>query len=165
MSLRTLFAYSDRCTICLQSNIFRSVAEAECGPRNGAYEAERAEHHVEVTPSVLDQQVRTQDELTNDVQDSTTCTGHCIRKTECETELFLKPTAKYTSGHQPEQRDLGETDEDTCDVPLPDDSERGHCEECARNTNTCKGADNTNVKLLKQHTDDWREDNFAQIDN
>lgn len=29
-------------------HVLRSVAEAECGPRNGTEQADNAEHHVEV---------------------------------------------------------------------------------------------------------------------
>ena len=163
MLFSNIFALSDRCTIGLQSNVLRSVAEAECGPRNGTEQADNAEHHVEVTPGFLDEQVRTKNGLTNDVQDSTACTSHCIRKTERKTKLLLKPTTENASGHQPEQSDLGEADEHTSDVPLPDDRELRHAKVCSSYENTCKRTDDSNVELLKQCTDDWREDNLEQV--
>ena len=130
------------------------VAESENIERQ-RNKASCAEYHVEISPGFFNEQVWTQNELTNNVEGSATNTGHSVGQTKEETELFLEPATEYASCNQPEKGDLSKAQEYASDVPLPNSGELRHCEESARCTENSDTTDDTYVELLKQSTNDW----------
>ena len=124
-----------------------------------------AVEHIKVTPGVFNEQVRTEDELTDEVEDCTAKTGHCIGDTEHKTELSLEPAVQKTCDHEPQKRDLANAHEETGNVPLPELGVERHAEDAARSKDCSDGADDACVVLLEQRTDDGRENNFSEIDD
>ena len=159
------FAFFDRRTVCLQAAILRMRANRKQREGDREHCSSDAIEHIQVTPSIFNEQVRTEDELTDEVEDSTAKTGHCIRDTEHETELSLEPTVQKTCDHEPQERDLANAHEETRNIPLPEFSVERHAEDAARSENCSDGADDACIVLFKQRTDDRRENNFSEIDD
>ena len=158
-------ALGDRSTICLQAAILRMRANREEREGDGEHCSSDTVEHIKVTPGVFNEQVRTEDELTDEVEDCTAKTGHCIGDTKHETELSLEPAVQKTCDHEPQKRDLANTHEETGNIPLPELGVERHAEDAARSEDCSDGADDACVVLLEQRTDDGRENNFSEIDD